>query len=61
METLEWWLVGGRVVAFADLANEDFGERWAVYNEVQVLMTEMICWEVRSARVRLCVGEKVIT
>ncbi len=46
---------------FAAWANGDFGEIWAVYNCVQVLIMGMISGGLRSASVRLCMGEKVTT
>ena len=49
------------MVAPAACANGDFGERCAVYNCVHVLMTGKICDGLRSARVRLCLGENVTT
>lgn len=60
-DKLACWLVGGSVVGLAALVNGDFGERCAVYNSVQVLMTGIISGGLKSANVRLCIGENVTT
>jgi hypothetical protein len=54
-------LDGGMVVDGAMEARGDFGERWAVYILVHIWTTGRISVGVRSARVRLWEGEKVIT
>lgn len=54
-------LVGARVVVWETAARADVGDRCAVYICVHVWMTGRISVGVRSASVRLCEGEKVMT